>query len=530
MGEALRLYPQLIITAGLLFLSLVAANHEWYSGPISGSVPMTMLFLLLFFYAISVLFTGEKRWKASIAALPLAALIFFFLVHTERMTPYQQLAYAGSLILCLLLSALKEEELTLFSKEFVHRLTSLLRTMLFGIAIYAGLAFLLLLIDRLIFSIPNVFRYYLDLFYGVALLFGVSFFIMSSEEEQDKEYPKLFLLLTDKVLIPLSYVYTAVLYFYFGRVLLSWEWPQGLTSHLVLWYSLFITALSVVRRARSGELNLKQRFPLLVLPLLIMLFVAVSIRVGAYGFTQNRILLIGAAIFSLLSLIHLGIWKKPQPRWIVALGLVIVLLLMILPFSNAWSLGARNQASRVEKVLTEEGMLEGGQVSPKPTLSRSSAIVLMESLDYLDRQRAMHLLPYLPEGSAAENFEKTFGVTPPRESWRNLYYSYYREEAEYVPLDGAQGLVRMAFYDGNEKRVVHEGLSVHYAEEILTLERGGETFEIDMFAWGSDEVERSQPKDWESPEGKVRLLIDGIDGDPGQPIRIYSISLTILFY
>mgnify|MGYP001247430474 CR=1 FL=1 len=525
--RAYREAAALSLSAAALFVSLVAQNHEWITGKLATAIPLALLFLMLSLYAVTLLRNKKTQLPLIGLSLVLTVAVYLLFLNTSKMSPYQQLGYVGSLLLVALASALKEGELKSMSEEFVNRLAKALQTILFGIVLYAGLSFLLLLIDQLIFKIPNVWRYYLDIFYGVALLFAVPFFITASEAPRTEEYPKLFLLLMDKVLIPLSYIYTIILYIFFARVLITRTWPEGLVSHLVLWYSLFVVALMIARRARSGELHLKDRFSLLVLPLMGILFLAISIRINAYGFTQNRILLIGAAIWSSVSLILLGVQKRFQPRVIVYFAMIITLVLMILP-TNAWAQAVKNQVSRIEAILREEGMLQGEVIIPKKDLSVEKANKIRSSLNYLRYNDGLGYIAYIPSVETDQEFEAVFGIRPSAPDWQSTYFSYFRDEDASFALDGASSMRMLSLYEKGDKKVGDFDLS--FDGQMLTIKKDGESTAIDVYAWATDEVQRELPKDWEGDFGKLRLYLRQVDGDSIQEKPIYSLSLLMFFY
>lgn len=525
--KAYREAAALSLSAVLLFVSLFASNHEWITGTLARTIPMALLFLMLALYATTLLSTKKNALFLTAGSLLLTGIVYLLFLSAEQMKPYQWLGYFGSLLLAFFASLLKERTLKAMSEEFVHRLSRAIQTILFGLVIMAGLAFLLLLIDRLIFSISSVWRYYLDIFYGVALLFGVPFFITTSQSPRTEEYPKLFILLVDKFLTPLSYVYTIILYVFFARILITRTWPEGLVSHLVLWYSLFVVALMIVRRARTDRFGWKERFSLMVLPLMGVLFVAIAIRINAYGFTQNRILLMGAALWSTISLLLLGIQKHLRPRWLVYLAMAVVVILMILP-TNAWSLGARDQAGRIEKTLIEENMLRDGQVTSKTDLSTESAQRIFDSLAYLRKTEALAFVDYIPATETEEQFQAVFGVRPPTPSWIGTYYSFLRDETKMVSLDGATSMILVSFF--NEEELTQNGYHFRFDGRELRIEKDGASTVIDIYDWANDEVQREEPVDWESGSGKLRLILQQVDGDSAQPKPVYSVFVRVFFY
>jgi len=50
-------------------------------------------------------------------------------------------------------------------------------------------------------------------------------------------YPRLLKALLIYIVLPIIIVYTAILYAYFARIIITWQWPAGIVAQLVLWYA-----------------------------------------------------------------------------------------------------------------------------------------------------------------------------------------------------------------------------------------------------------------------------------------------------
>ena len=94
------------------------------------------------------------------------------------------------------------------------------------------------------------------------------------------------------IVIPLIAIYSAILYAYFLKIIITRSWPQGLVSHLVLWYSVLSVAviffITPILDRNRWAYRFKFWFSKLILPILIMMFISIGIRVKAYGITENR--------------------------------------------------------------------------------------------------------------------------------------------------------------------------------------------------------------------------------------------------
>ncbi|MFZ7131862.1 MAG: DUF4153 domain-containing protein [Eubacteriales bacterium] len=94
------------------------------------------------------------------------------------------------------------------------------------------------------------------------------------------------------IVIPLITVYTFILYAYFLKILVTWQWPQGLVSHLVLWYACIgvgvLFLITPLLQKNFFNHLFKMIFSKGILPLLVMMFISIGLRVQQYGITENR--------------------------------------------------------------------------------------------------------------------------------------------------------------------------------------------------------------------------------------------------
>nr|WP_243124588.1 DUF4153 domain-containing protein [Clostridium sp. AWRP] len=90
------------------------------------------------------------------------------------------------------------------------------------------------------------------------------------------------------------------------------QWPVGLVSHLVLWYSVIVTIvlffITPIKNNNSWQNNFSKIFPKIILPLIIMMFVSISIRINAYGITEKRYftLILGIWLFFIMKSLQNG--------------------------------------------------------------------------------------------------------------------------------------------------------------------------------------------------------------------------------
>ncbi len=186
------------------------------------------------------------------------------------------------------------------------------------------------------------------------------------EAPADGYCPRWVTFLASYFLVPLVILYLAILYAYMAKILLTWELPRGQVAYLVCGYAGFgITAYLISHPLRTtGNLlvRLFQRFFFLALfaPVALLALV-VGTRIDHYGVTESRYLLVlfavwmaGIAVFYTLR----------GGRGLVAASLSLALMLIVSSFGplGATGLSTHSQTSRLEALLTANGMLADGRI------------------------------------------------------------------------------------------------------------------------------------------------------------------------
>ena len=156
------------------------------------------------------------------------------------------------------------------------------------------------------------------------------------------------------VLIPLLLIYAAILLAYTAMIAVTQTLPQGTIGWMVLGFVVSGAAAWLVlhppfMRTR-GLVRLFRRswFWLTVLPL-VLFFIAVWVRVDAYGLTGERILLIAGGVWA--ALLSAGyLIGRGDIRLIPALAGLILAVLAVGPWNYA-ALASRDQGARLGRLL-----------------------------------------------------------------------------------------------------------------------------------------------------------------------------------
>jgi hypothetical protein len=270
--------------------------------------------------------------------------------------------------------------------------------------IIGGCSAILFTLDRLL-NVPVIPENYADVSVLTALLFAPAYFLAAVPEKGDAPapYPRLFRALLLYVVLPLLSVYTVILYVYFGKLLVTMDWPQGLVANLVLWYALIGIVVLFLLKPLTEE-NQWGRFfytwfPRLLPPSLAMLFAAIWIRIAQYGLTENRYFVIAGALWALGIAVYLIIRRRSRGI-VIPVSAVLVLVLTVSGPWSAFSVSMASQNHRLHKMLTQYGMIQNGVIAATtaevPAEDRREMYAILE---YFDSSHSLADVAVLPAGT-----------------------------------------------------------------------------------------------------------------------------------
>lgn len=250
----------------------------------------------------------------------------------------------------------------------------ILTSALYAGVLFAGLAIALVAIDGL-FNIKIEWQIYMRLFSIVTAGFMTIFFLAGvpdnfEELDKDESYPKGLKIFTQYVLIPLMTIYLLILLVYEVKIIINWELPKGLVSTLILGYAVFgILSLLLVQPIKEKEGNgwiklFSKFFYVMMIPLVVLLLLAVWKRVGNYGITESRYILLILAVWLTLITVYFLISKKQNIK-IIPVSLCILALLATYGPQSAFSVSRYSQVKRLGKLMkstTEKDIKQRSEV------------------------------------------------------------------------------------------------------------------------------------------------------------------------
>jgi hypothetical protein len=275
---------------------------------------------------------------------------------------------------------------TLFFRLFIAAI--------FSVVLFAGLAIALTALDRL-FGVSIIGKRYGELWVLLFGLFAPWFFLAGVPEDLDgldciEEYPKGLKIFAQYILLSLVIVYLLILYAYLLKILVQWNWPQGWVSSLILGFSaasiLSLLLMHPIRdRSENSWIRAAGKWLYIVLiPLVVVLFLAVTQRIGDYGITESRYAGIALGVWLSAQVIYFLFSKSKSIKFTIGSLCLLAFLMSWGPWGML-SVSQRSQVGRLGRLLTKNGILVNGSVHKEHgKVSQEDAQEISSIVSYLN--------------------------------------------------------------------------------------------------------------------------------------------------
>ena len=391
------------LVAGLCAASSVghSGSNVWVRSLMGAQLGIPLLLALALF--------GERcarlRWILSLAGT--ASLLLYFLtlpaqIPGATLTRFFQFNIATHLLVASLPYIRRNEPdgFWQFNKGlFLH----LLKSLLFTAVLVIGLNVAMLALDKL-FGLEISERLYLRIDLVLLFFFNTWHFLGGVPSdfaalESSRDFPRGLKVFAQYILAPLVALYMALLMAYLVKVLVTTEWPSGWIGWLVSsvaaagLFSLALLHPLVGERGNRWIATYARAYFLLMLPSVGMLIMAVTKRIGQYGFTENRYFM------CILSLWLLGVslagalnrLKRLEP-----LPATLCLIAFLTSFGpwGAYSIARSSQVGRLGQLLDSAGLLAEGKLAAGE-----------QEADIETRRELSAVLDYLMENHGAKSID-----------------------------------------------------------------------------------------------------------------------------
>lgn len=386
-------------------------NDSYMTNLLGANWIAIMLVTASSFAAIGHSLTKQKKILLETLSVSVGA-IYYFLLPAKWIYPWsEQYAFfcLGGFLLILVAGFKFREQNRDLVESYLLLLQRAVVTAFFSMVLYGGLAsaiwsFCTLLgikIDYKVYS--HLAALIFGLFSPLFFLGGVPF--QFSEHKLD--FPRLFKMLLQYLLLPIVGIYLLILYIYMAKISFTATWPEGMVAELILSYASIGIAVFFLlwplgfEQENSWIRRMSNYFYLALLPLLVMLFLAIERRVSEYGLTVDRYLVIALAIWMTMVALYMVFSRNKNLKVMIYLLLAAVLITAIGPL-NAFNASKKSQLSRLDELLTKNKLYQNNKIakSEKP-LSFKDNKSICSILEYLSRTDGLKMVqPYFKFKSA----------------------------------------------------------------------------------------------------------------------------------
>lgn len=414
-------------------------------------------------------------------------------------------------------------------------------TFIYSFVLYFGVAAIFFTIDSL-FDVNIKGDLYYYMFLIVFFIFALSLFLskLPTQENEfiDIEYTKALKILLLYIVIPLITIYTAILYVYFAKIIVTMEWPKGLVSHLVLWYSTISVGIiflitPILEENKIANL-FKTWFPKAILPILLMMFMSIGQRVGQYGITENRYYVMVLGVWVTGIMIYFSL-KKPLKNIIIPISLSIVMLNSVFGPLSSYSTSKVSQNKRLENILNRNNMIENGKILPNPDVDKEDRIEINNIISYFDSNHEVREINVFPKETDINQVDKLTGFKyeyyNPYVQNQEVYFFYGSQNAEdYIDITGYDYFINLNSWN-QEKRNVGD-LTVQYnnSKNVLTLMKNDEILAEQEILNFVKDIHEKQKLTSENDKGKDMLSYKDMTYEVVVPTNSEEeISIKVIF-
>ena len=348
---------------------------------------------------------------------------------------------------------------------------------------------------------------YPQLWFTIIGIFNTCFFLYGvpqyeTDDEKDFEFPVALKFFSSYILLPLVILYLIILYCYGTKIIINWSWPNGWVSNLLIGFSIVgILAQLLVYPIRNNENNKWIRqwsrfFFIIILPLLLMLFLAIFRRIQDYGITENRYFILITAIW--LSAISINyIIKQFNNIRLIPMSLLFVTIISLFGPLSSFSVSEKSQLNQLTKILEETNALKDGHVIPYKTSPVDSTFGrINNTTEYLVEHFGLEALQSIFSFPLQYAFDKSHN-----DSSRSEYNDRYNQDEFAMHLMGLEyqsywsqdysGITSASFYTNQNNSISDvKGFENMYALNIYsgntsTVVSNGNTYEFMLEDSGS---------------------------------------------
>ena len=244
-------------------------------------------------------------------------------------------------------------------------------TVLFASVLFDGLSLAIYSLEVL-FKIDISNKVYQNLSVLCYVLFAPVYFlsnvpVKTEMYKQESGFDTFFKILGLYIFLPILALYTLILYVYLLQIIIKWELPNGWVSTLVsilgLGGFLCMFILYPLRLQNDNKFVniLSKYFPVVLMPLLVLMSIGIFRRLGDYGLTINRCLVLILNLWFYGITVYLFITKAKHLKWIVISFAAVALIVSVGPWS-VFSITKHTMVKEIGQLLGDAKLLKNGKI------------------------------------------------------------------------------------------------------------------------------------------------------------------------
>jgi hypothetical protein len=348
---------------------------------------------------------------------------------------------------------------------------------LYSVVLFAGFALALAALENL-FGVHVRPQWYGELWVVILGLFAPWFTLAGlpadhAQVETDTSYPKGLKVFALYILGPIVLAYLVILYAYLIKVLLAWDWPKGWVSGLIFGFAgcgiLLTVALKplIEKEGMAWIRRATTAFALILIPLIVMLFLAISRRVSDYGITESRYL--GYAVAAWL--VILAGWyliSRKRALWFIPLSLCCGAFAISVGPWGMLAVSESSQIARLERTLRANGILKDGHVTE-----------VHAGVDVENAQQISAILQYLQSRHGFEGIQPWFAT--------NLHADTTKEPTRWMTAERVAALIGVKYIQYWEGR--DAGSISLTAERAFRFEGYDHVARLPQYTHGPEQVD-----------------------------------------
>lgn len=338
------------------------------------------------------------RYGTILLAILLLLLHVIFMPEKLQTVHIYQLTVIGlsAALACFVISFYRKNDAVSFWEFSKTSVIQIIISGVFAQVLMMGLSLAALALNQL-FKIKIEDEVYQNLAVICYGLFMPLFFLANIPAGEDKfktelRNEKFIKILGLYIVMPVLAVYTIILYVYFIQIIVNWDLPNGWVSWLVTVLALagFITLmLQYAQRTENNKITVffARYFPLILLPLLVLMSVGIFRRISDYGLTINRAYVLVFNFWLYGISIYLLITQSKYLKYIIYSFVIIAVFVSVGPWS-VYAVTKHSLLNETRDLLTGIQYLDNGKMKDIETLkslniSDKQAEKLEEKVSYL---------------------------------------------------------------------------------------------------------------------------------------------------